>query len=174
MLEQIIEALLFASGKAMSLTELQKLVSDGDPVDSAEIKQSIANLQQHYQARAINLVEVASGFRFQVQSNFSTWTERLWQTKAQKYSPAFLETLAIIAYRQPVTRGEIEAIRGVAVSSNIMRTLHEERNWVRIVGHKDVPGKPGLYATTKTFLDEFNLQSLTDLPEMPENSSSQD
>src|SRR5690554_4573769 len=124
-------------------------------------------VQESCADRGYELVEVASGYRFQVRSEYAPWASRLWEERPQRYSRALLETLAIIAYRQPITRGEIEDIRGVAVSTNIVKTLME-REWIRVVGHKDVPGRPAMYATTRQFLDHFNLTSLAELPPLAE------
>ncbi|PHS73515.1 MAG: SMC-Scp complex subunit ScpB [Cycloclasticus sp.] len=162
-IKDIIEASLFASNEPLSITELQSLFLLEDKPDKHRVQDALGVLQDEYSEKSIELVETASGFRFQVKSKYSTWVARLWEEKPVKYSRALLETLAIIAYQQPATRGEIEDIRGVAVSTNIMRTL-QEREWVRVIGHKEVPGRPALYATTRQFLDYFNLQSLADLP----------
>ncbi len=162
-LKNIVEVGLFAASEPLSIMELQSLFLLEEKPDEYAVRSVIKQLQEDYHTRPIELIEVASGYRFQVKVKYSTWVERLWEEKPVKYSRALLETLAIIAYQQPVTRGEIEKIRGVAVSTNIMRTL-QERQWVRIVGHKEVPGRPALYATTIEFLDYFNLQTLADLP----------
>jgi len=127
------------------------------------LKETLSELQLDYQARGIQLVEVASGFRFQSMDSLSPWLGKLWQENAPRYSRAMLETLSLVAYRQPITRGEIEDVRGVSVSSQIMKTLGE-RGWIKVIGHKEVPGRPSLYATTKTFLDYFGLKSLSELP----------
>ena len=163
----ILESLLFSSGKAMSVDQLLIQLQVEISVSKAEIKQAIADLQNSYKGRAIELVEVSSGFRFQTLAKYSTWVSRLWEEKPQKYSRALLETLSLIAYKQPITRGDIEEVRGVAVSSTIMKTL-VERQWVRVVGHREVPGRPAIYATTKQFLDYFNLKSLDQLPALAE------
>lgn len=134
-------------------------------MSKSEIIKILDEISDEYRDRPVHLQEVAGGYRFQVAAEMSPWVARLFDERPPKYSRAFLETLSIIAYRQPVTRGEIERIRGVSVSSNIIRTLRE-RNWIRVIGHKEVPGKPALYATTKEFLDYFNLKSLSDLPEL--------
>lgn len=139
------------------------LVNDPEPVEKSAIREALHRLQDEYAGRGIELKEVASGFRIQVRSEYAEWVNRLFDEKPQRYSRALLETLAIIAYRQPVTRGEIEEIRGVSVNSNIVRTL-QERDWIKVVGHRDVPGKPELLATTREFLDYFNLKKLSDLP----------
>jgi segregation and condensation protein B len=161
--KDILEASLFAANEPLSIVELQGLFLLEERPDKHRVRDSINQLQNEYKAKPIELVETASGYRFQVKSKYSSWVARLWEEKPVKYSRALLETLAIIAYQQPATRGEIEEIRGVSVSTNIMRTL-EERSWVRVIGHKEVPGRPALYVTTREFLDYFNLQTLADLP----------
>ena len=165
---EIIESLLFAANKPLTERQLQHLFPEGQEPELKAIVKAVDELKNIYHERGIELVKVASGYRFQVRADFSEYVSRLWEEKPQRYSKALLETLALIAYRQPITRGEIEEIRGVATSTNLFRTLQEERGWVRIVGHKDVPGRPGLYATTKEFLDHFNLESLDKLPALPE------
>ncbi|HBO14018.1 MAG TPA: SMC-Scp complex subunit ScpB, partial [Halieaceae bacterium] len=132
-----------------------------------DIRAALEEVAARCEDRGFELREVASGFRFQVRQNLGPWVARLWHERPPKYSRALLETLALIAYRQPITRGEIEEIRGVAVSSNIIKTLHE-REWIRVVGHRDVPGRPAMYATTRQFLDYFNLKSLDQLPALAE------
>lgn len=166
-LSAIIEAALFAADRPLSLADLQALFLDFEQPEKAEIRTAITALQADYTNRGIALVEVASGFRFQTQASVAEWVSRLWEDKAPRYSRAMLETLALIAYRQPITRGEIEDIRGVAVSSNIIKTL-QEREWIRIIGYKEVPGRPALLATTRQFLDYFNLRSLDQLPPLSE------
>jgi len=163
----IIEAALFAAAEPLSLDRLQSLFFDDEKPGKGVLREVLAELQQQSEGRGVELVEVASGYRYQVRKKVSQWISRLWQERATRYSRALLETLVLIAYRQPVTRAEIEDIRGVAVSSNIMKTL-QERGWARIIGHRDVPGRPGLYATTREFLDYFNLKSLDDLPPLSE------
>jgi segregation and condensation protein B len=165
-LKSVVEALLMISTKPLSPEKIHQLV-DEPGVNLAGVKQALVALQEDYQARGVELKEIASGFRFQVVSAYQKWFNRLLQDKPQRYSKALLETLAIVAYRQPVTRADIESIRGVAVSSNIMRTL-QEREWIRCVGQRDLPGKPSVYATTKIFLDYFGLISLSDLPSLPD------
>ena len=162
-----IEALLFASDKPLSVSQLQELLLDDIELNAQQIRELVHDLQHDYSGRGIMLAELASGFRFQTVNDYADTVGRLWEEKPQKYSRALLETLALIAYRQPITRGDIEEIRGVAVSSNIMKTLME-RNWVRIVGHREVPGRPAIYATTRHFLDYFNLKSLDQLPSLAE------
>ncbi|WP_041598848.1 SMC-Scp complex subunit ScpB [Hahella chejuensis] len=167
-LTQLIEAMLFASDKPLTVDQLMTMfVEDFTPPQRDEIKAALKKLTAVYADRAVNLVEVASGYRFQVRDEFAPWVGRLTEERPQRYSRAMLETLAIIAYRQPITRGDIEDIRGVAVSSQIMKTL-QEREWVRVVGHKDVPGRPALFATTRQFLDYFNLKTLDQLPPLAE------
>jgi segregation and condensation protein B len=162
-LKQLVEAAIFVAEKPISKQALKDTVLGEFHVADRTLSKIINELQLDYQPRGIQLVEVASGYRFQTLDALSPWLSKLWQENAPKYSRAMLETLALIAYRQPITRGEIEQVRGVAVSSNIMKTL-TERGWVSVVGHKEVPGRPALYATTKTFLDYFSLSSLSDLP----------
>lgn len=162
-IKNIIEASLFAASEPLSIMELQNLFSLEDRPDKHSLREVVNQLQDEYSTKPVELVEVANGYRFQVKSKYSPWVARLWEEKPVKYSRALLETLAIIAYQQPATRGEIEDIRGVAVGTNTIRTL-EDRNWVRVIGRKEVPGRPALYATTKAFLDYFNLQTLADLP----------
>lgn len=162
-LKQIVEAALLAAGRPLNLEQLQGLFTELDRPERADLKTAIEALEADYENRPLRIVEVASGWRIQVREAFSPWLSRLWQDRPARYSRALLETLALVAYRQPITRGEIEDIRGVSVSSNIMRTL-TERGWVRIVGHRDVPGRPGMYATTREFLDYFGLKKLEDLP----------
>ncbi len=166
-LKNIVEAAILAANKAISLDKILSLFPADEQVDKNQIRQAIEQLMQDYQSRGIELIEVSSGFRFQVAQTVAPWIAHLWEEKPQKYSRALLETLALVAYRQPVTRGEIEEIRGVSVSSQIMRTL-VEREWIRVIGHRDVPGKPAMYATTKTFLDYFGLKRLDELPTLAE------
>ncbi|PCI22225.1 MAG: SMC-Scp complex subunit ScpB [Piscirickettsiaceae bacterium] len=166
-LKDILEALLFAASEPLSIVELQNLFLLEDRPDKHRVRDYMLQLQKEYLEKPIELVEVASGYRFQVKTKYATWVSRLWEEKPVKYGRALLETLAIVAYQQPATRGEIEDIRGVAVSTNTIRTLME-RDWIRVVGYKEVPGKPALYATTATFLDYFNLQTLAELPPLAE------
>jgi len=166
-LKKLIEAAILVNDKPLSLTQIKQLLLINYNVKHRRITAIIAELQSDYQERGIHLVEVASGFRFQAINELSEALTVLSQEKAPKFSRAMLETLALIAYKQPITRGEIEDIRGVAVSSHITKTLLE-RQWIKTVGHKDVPGRPVLYATTKEFLDYFSLSSLTQLPELME------
>ncbi len=166
-LKKIIEAVILSSNIPLSLDKLQS-VFEGEQVPAkVELKQAIAELESDYQGRGFEIVEVSSGYRIQVKHEMQSWVSKLWEEKPAKYSRAFLETLSIIAYRQPITRGEIEDIRGVSINSAIMKTLME-RNWIRVVGRRDVPGHPSLYGTTKDFLNYFNLKSLDDLPSLME------
>lgn len=168
-LKKIIEAVLMVAAAPVSFDRLNQLFNDdGEARPSREdLRTALEELENDYLSCGIELVNVGSGYRFQACAEFAEWINRLWDEKNPRYSRALLETLAIIAYRQPITRGEIENIRGVAVSTNMIRTLLE-REWVRIVGHRDVPGKPAVYATTKQFLDYFNLAALSDLPSLAE------
>ena len=166
-LKSILEALLLASGEPLSLETLACVFTDEERPSNAEISKSLEALSDDYAERGLELKEVASGFRIQVREDANPWISRLWEERPQRYSRALLETLALIAYRQPITRGDIEEVRGVSVRTNIIRTL-QEREWIRVVGHRDVPGKPALFGTTKVFLDYFNLASLDDLPSLAE------
>jgi len=167
-LQPILEALFAASDKPISINQLFELfVGDIDQPSKDDIRKAIEGLTDKYQHSGIELKQVASGFRLQVRADFEPWVARLWEQKPPRYSRALMETLALIAYRQPITRGEIEDIRGVSVSTNIIRTL-EERDWVKSLGHKEVPGRPTLYGTTREFLDYFNLKSLNELPTLAE------
>lgn len=165
--KRIVEAAILAAGQPLSLLQLHGLFAENEPVASEAVGQALEELRADYADRGVELVEVASGFRFQVRTDVHPFVARLWTERQTKYSRALLETLSLIAYRQPITRAEIEQIRGVAVSSNIIRTL-EEREWIRVVGHRDVPGKPALFGTTRQFLDYFNLKSLDQLPPLAE------
>ncbi|TBU83797.1 SMC-Scp complex subunit ScpB [Phytopseudomonas dryadis] len=162
-LSTLIEALLLAAGKPLSFDRLMELFEEAERPDAEVFRKALAILAGACKGRAFELKEVASGYRLQVRDNFAPWVGRLWEERPQRYSRAMLETLALIAYRQPITRGEIEDIRGVAVNSHIVKTLLE-REWVRVVGYRDVPGKPAMFATTKAFLDHFNLKNLDELP----------
>lgn len=164
-LKQIIEAAIFVHEKPLSIDKIQATVLEGFELSNKKVKELIEEIRLDYLSKGIRLVEVASGFRFQSEDSLSPWVSRLWQEHVPKYSRALLETLSLIAYRQPITRGEIEEVRGVSVSSHIMKTL-QERNWIKVIGHKEVPGRPALYATTKGFLDYFSLSSLGELPSM--------
>ncbi|MBH0027048.1 SMC-Scp complex subunit ScpB [Pseudoalteromonas sp. SWN29] len=165
-LVEIIEAAIFVADKPVSKRHLKDIVLIDLAISMARINDAIDTIQEHFQTRGIRLVEVGSGYRFQACSSLSPWLNNLWQERAPKYSRALLETLSLIAYRQPITRGEIEQVRGVTTGSNIIKTLLE-REWVKVVGHKEVPGKPALYATTKQFLDYFSLTGLENLPALP-------
>ncbi len=167
-LENIVEAVLFAADKPLNLEKLLAVFPEENKPSTEALKEALADLQKHYEERAIALVEVASGYRFQVNAKWASWVGQLAEEKPARYTRALLETLSLIAYRQPITRGEIENIRGVAVSTSIIKTLLEEREWVRVVGHKEAPGRPALYATTKNFLDYFGLKTLDQLPSLPE------
>lgn len=166
-LKCILEAALLASHQPLSLAKLSALF-DGEAIpDNAQLISTLNELREDCEGRGVELVEVASGYRYQVRSEYNTWVTRLWAERQSRYSRALMETLALIAYRQPVTRGEIEQVRGVAVSTKIVRTL-EEREWIRVVGHRDAPGKPALFGTTRAFLDYFQLKSLDELPTLAE------
>ena len=167
LITRIVEAALLASSQPLSLATLQSLFPDDEPAPADSVEQALASLREASAERGVELVEVASGFRYQVQADVHPWIARLWTERSTRYTRATLETLALIAYRQPVTRGEIEQVRGVAVSSNIIKAL-EEREWIRVVGHRDVPGKPALFGTTRTFLDYFGLKRLDELPPLSE------
>lgn len=162
-LTNILEAALLAAGKPLSLQQIEALFDDAQRPPRSALQQALQQLQNSYQQRGIELVEIASGYRIQVRSDYTPWIARLWDERPGRYSRALLETLALIAYRQPITRGEIEEVRGVAVSSQIIKTLLE-REWIRSVGQREVPGRPQLYATTREFLNYFNLKSLDQLP----------
>ncbi|WP_293644567.1 SMC-Scp complex subunit ScpB [Thiolapillus sp.] len=166
-LKQIVEAALLASGKAMTLDKILELFDEMERPEKKDLRAVLQELSEDYADRGIEIKEVASGWRIQVSRECAPWVSRLWEEKPGRYSRALMETLALIAYRQPITRGEIEDIRGVSVSTHIMRTLLE-REWVRVVGQRDVPGKPSLYGTTREFLDYFGLKSLDELPTLAE------
>jgi segregation and condensation protein B len=161
--KNVVEAALLAAGRPLTMDELVGVFDERDGSSADEISSAIAALRADYETRGLELLEVASGYRIQIKATVSQPVARLWQERPAKYSRAFLETLALVAYRQPITRGEIEQIRGVAVNPHIIKTLHE-RNWIRVVGHRDVPGKPELLGTTREFLDYFSLKKLDDLP----------
>ncbi|RPA30535.1 SMC-Scp complex subunit ScpB [Shewanella frigidimarina] len=171
-LKQLIEASLFVLAKPLSVKAIKETVLADFSVSRMRIQETLDELQQDYQERGVQLVKIASGYRFQTQEILSPYLQPLWQEKSPKYSRATLETLAVIAYRQPVTRGDIEYIRGVAISSHIIKSL-ADRQWIKVVGHKEVPGKPALYATTPAFLDYFNLTKLADLPALTDAASLQ-
>ena len=162
LIRQIVEAALFASPLPLTPAQLAGLFPDDEPAPNGAIQQALDELRAD-ESRGVELVEVASGFRYQVKAGVHAWVARLWTERQTKYTRATLETLALIAYRQPITRGEIEQIRGVSVNANMIKML-EEREWIRSVGHRDVPGRPELFGTTKTFLDYFGLKSLDELP----------
>ena len=166
-LSLIIEALLFSSSRPLSEKEILSAFDLRSPPTSSEIKEALKYIEEKYSDNSIELVKVASGYRLRIRQEYSSWVAKLWEAKPQKYSRALLETLALIAYKQPITRGEIEEVRGVSVSSQIIRTLLD-RSWIKVVGHRDVPGRPALFSTTKDFLDDLNLSKLSDLPELPE------
>jgi segregation and condensation protein B len=166
-LKNILEALLLASGEPLTVAMMASVFTDEERPSSDEIGKALTDLGSDYAERGLELKEVASGFRLQVRQEVHPWVSRLWEERPQRYSRALLETLALIAYRQPITRGDIEEVRGVSVRSNIIRTL-QEREWIRVVGHRDVPGKPALFSTTKIFLDYFNIKNLDDLPSLAE------
>jgi len=167
-LKNIIEAVLMSAEKPLKVNDIENLFAgDNDMPARDDIRKTLKLLIEDYDNRGFELKEVASGFRLQVRQDYSQWIGRLWEEKPARYTRALLETIALIAYRQPITRGEIEEVRGVSVSSNIIKTLIE-REWIKVLGHKDVPGKPALYGTTKEFLDYFNLKSLEDLPSLAE------
>ena len=166
-LSLIIEALLFSSSRPLSEKEILSAFDLRSPPTSREIKEALKSIEEKYSDNSIELVKVASGYRLRIRQEYSSWVAKLWEAKPQKYSRALLETLALIAYKQPITRGEIEEVRGVSVSSQIIRTLLD-RSWIKVVGHRDVPGRPALFSTTKDFLDDLNLSKLSDLPELPE------
>jgi segregation and condensation protein B len=166
-LKSILEAVLLAAGKPVSLATLATVFAEGDCPSNNDISKALEELGEDYAERGLELREVASGYRIQVREDVNPWVTRLWEERPQRYSRALLETLALIAYRQPITRGDIEEVRGVSVSTNIIRTL-QEREWIRVVGHRDVPGKPALFGTTRAFLDYFNLASLDKLPSLAE------
>jgi segregation and condensation protein B len=162
-IKNVVEAGLLAAGRSLHMDELAALFGDTERPGAAAIRASLLTLEQEYAGRALELKETASGVRIQVRREFATEVSRLWPERPQRYSRALLETLALIAYRQPLTRAEIEAVRGVAVNPNIIRTL-QERNWVRVVGHRELPGRPELLGTTREFLDYFGLRSVDELP----------
>ncbi len=168
-IKYFVEAALLAAGRPLSVDQLQKLFDGRSEPDKTVIRQALQILVDEYEGRGITIAEVASGFRIQVKSGMAERLHKLWEERPPRYSRALFETLALVAYRQPVTRGEIEEIRGVSVSSNIVRTLLE-RDWVRVIGHRDVPGRPELFGTTRAFLDYFGLKKLDDLPPLADLS----
>jgi segregation and condensation protein B len=166
-LKNVIEAALLAAGRPVTIEQLGELFKKRSRPDKKKLREVLDSLSSDYEGRGIELKEVASGYRIQIRRSMSDWLIPLWEERSPRYSRALLETLALIAYRQPITRGEIEDVRGVVVSTNIVRTLLE-RGWVRVVGHRDVPGKPAMFGTTKEFLDYFGLKKLDDLPPLSE------
>lgn len=166
-IKRIVEAILFAANRPMTVKQIIDVFPEIERPETLEVQDAIEAIIEDYRERPIELKKVASGYRFQVKPELSRWVSRLFEEKPPRYSRALLETLAIIAYRQPVTRGEIEDIRGVSVSSSIIQTLLE-REWIKVVAYKEAPGRPGLYGTTKQFLDYFNISSLSELPTLQE------
>lgn len=167
LIKNVVEATLLAAARPLTIDQILVVFGDGPRPDRKKIRDALSALQEDYQERGMEVLEVASGFRIQVKTKYTDFISRLWEEKPPRYSRALMETLALIAYRQPITRGEIEEVRGVSVSTNIIRSLLE-RNWVRVVGHRDVPGKPEMFGTTKEFLDYFSLKRLDDLPTLAE------
>jgi segregation and condensation protein B len=167
LINRIVEAALLAATQPLTLAQLHGLFPEDEPAPAGSVERALEQLKDACEDRGVEQMEVASGFRYQVKAEVHGWVSRLWTERKTKYSRATLETLALIAYRQPITRGEIEQVRGVAVSSNIIQAL-EEREWIRVVGHRDVPGKPALFGTTKVFLDYFGLKRLDELPPLSE------
>ena len=167
LINRIVEGALLASNQPLTLVQLQSLFPEDEPAPPGSVERALEKLREACQDRGVELLEVASGFRYQITSEVHPWVARLWTERKTRYTRATLETLALIAYRQPITRGEIEQVRGVAVSSNIIQAL-EEREWIRVVGHRDVPGRPALFGTTKGFLDYFGLKRLDELPPLSE------
>jgi len=167
LINRIVEAALLAAPQPLTLVQLNGLFPLDEPAPDGSVQAALETLQAECESRGVELVEVASGWRYQVKADVHAWVARLWTERQTKYTRATLETLALIAYRQPITRGEIEQIRGVATNSNIIKAL-EEREWIRVVGHRDVPGRPELLGTTKAFLDYFGLKRLDELPPLSE------
>ncbi len=166
-LKSIVEALLLAADRALSVDEIRSVFDEADRPGRDELKQALAGIAADCEHRGVELQEVASGYRLQIRRELAGWVNRLWEEKPPRYTRALLETLALIAYRQPATRGDIEEVRGVSVSTGIIRTLLD-RDWIRISGHRETPGRPELFVTTRQFLDHFNLKSLSDLPPLSE------
>ena len=166
-LKKILDAILLSAETPLSVDKLVGFFQPEDEVNRADVKQALEGLEHDTQERGFELKRVASGYRYQTREAYKQWVSKHWQERAPRYSRAFLETLALIVYRQPITRAEIEEVRGVAVSSNIIKSL-QEREWIRIVGHKEVPGRPAMLGTTRQFLDYFNLQSLNEMPALAE------
>jgi segregation and condensation protein B len=169
-LDEILEAALLAAGEPLALERLEGLFDDHERPPRRALREALERLGLRHERGAMELIETASGYQLRIRPRLSAWVSRLWDERPQRYSRALLETLALIAYRQPVTRGDIEEVRGVTVSGSIMRTLLE-RGWIRVVGHRDVPGRPAVYATTRGFLDDFGLKTLDELPPMHELKS---
>lgn len=167
LIKNVVEASLLAAGRPLSMDQILSVFGDGPRPDRKKVRKALDSLTEEYADRGMEILEVASGFRIQIQSKYIDFISRLWEERPPRYSRASMETLALIAYRQPITRGEIEEVRGVSVSTNIIRSLLE-RNWIRVVGHRDVPGKPEMFGTTKEFLDYFSLKRLDDLPTLAE------
>ena len=168
-IKYFIESALLAAGRPLNIDQMKGLFDENAAPEKSQLREALANLKEEYTDRGIEIAEVASGFRMQVKTSMAERLHRLWEEKPPRYSRALFETLALIAYRQPMTRGEIEEVRGVSVSSNIVRSLIE-REWIRVVGHRDVPGRPALFGTTKLFLDYFGLKKLEDLPPLADLS----
>lgn len=166
-IKDIVEAALLAAGRPLTLDQLSVLFSEDERPDQQQLRKALDQLGKDYADRAIELKEVGSGFRIQVRATLAMWVQRLWEERPTRYSRALLETMALIAYRQPITRAEIEDVRGVSISTSIMKTL-QDREWIRIVGHRDVPGRPAMYGTTRQFLDYFGIKSLDELPTLAE------
>jgi segregation and condensation protein B len=166
-LKNIIEAALLAADRPLSIDQLCNLFDEEMQPPRDQVRSMLKELAADWESRAIELKEIHSGYRFQVRRELAPWVSRLWEEKPSRYSRAFLETLALIAYRQPITRAEVEEIRGVSVSSSIMKTL-QEQEWVKVLGRREIPGRPALYGTTRKFLDQFNLKSLDELPPLAE------
>ena len=166
-LKNIIEAILLAAGRPLTLDQMLAMFAESEKPERSQLREAIELLQVDYEQRGIALVQVGGGYRIQIRETMQPWVARLWEEKPARYSRALLETLSLIAYRQPITRGETENVRGVSVSTSIIKTLLE-REWVHVVGHRDVPGHPAMYGTTKQFLDYFSLKSLSELPTLAE------
>ena len=166
-LKNVVEAILLAAGRPMSIDKLLTMFTEQEQPERSELRDAVEALQADYETRGIALIQVGSGYRIQVRETMQPWVAPLWEEKPARYTRALLETLALIVYRQPVTRGEIEEVRGVSVSTTIIKTLLE-REWVHVVGHREVPGRPAMYGTTKKFLDYFSLKSLNELPSLSE------
>ena len=166
-ISQVIEAILLSASRPIDVQEIERVFPEDEKPTREEIRQALQEIEEQCKERGVELKKVSSGYRLQVRQSLSSYVAKLWEERPQRFSKATLETLALIAYRQPITRGEIEEIRGVTIGTQLMRGLME-RGWVKIVGQRDVPGRPSLYSTTKEFLDYFGLQHLRELPELPE------